>query len=75
MPLYEYRCGACQTRFERIVMGRSRVSCPECESRDVVKLLSVFSVSTADGSRRSEPASAGCGSCGDPRGPGACRTN
>jgi putative FmdB family regulatory protein len=77
MPLYEYRCRECEARFERFVSGKGRVACPECESKRVDRLLSVFAVSS--GSSRStrsssEPAGA-CGSCGDPRGPGACSMN
>jgi len=76
MPLFEYRCGSCGKSFERIVLGQTTVVCPECESRKVTKLLSVFAVSSGNGSSRaSEVAQSGCGSCGDPRGPGACRIN
>jgi hypothetical protein len=38
----------------------------------VSKLLSVFAVSTGGSRAPSEPSTGGCGSCGDPRGPGAC---
>ena len=70
MPLYEYRCRDCESRFERFVNGKARVACPDCESARVDRLLSVFAVSRGSYSP-SEPAGA-CGSCGDPRGPGAC---
>jgi putative FmdB family regulatory protein len=73
MPLYEYRCGDCGRRFEELVFGDPIIECPDCRSRSVQKLLSVFAVSNGE-SRRSSTADAGaCGSCGDPRGPGACR--
>jgi len=73
MPLFEYRCGSCGKSFERIVLGQTTVVCPECESRKVTKLLSVFAVSTSNGgSAKPSVASAACGSCGDPRGPGSC---
>jgi putative FmdB family regulatory protein len=73
MPLFEYRCRACGDRFERFVLGKTRPTCPVCESADVQKLLSVFAV--AAGQTRREAAGDGpaaCGTCGDPRGPGSC---
>lgn len=31
MPIYEYECGACGHRFERLVTaGTERTGCPEC---------------------------------------------
>ena len=74
MPIYEYRCRECETRFERFVSGSARVECPECESRRVDRLLSVFAVSNGTSRAPKETAGA-CGSCGDPRGPGACSIN
>lgn len=74
MPIYEYRCRECEARFERFVSGNTRVACPECESRRVDRLLSVFAVSNGTSRKANEPAGA-CGSCGDPRGPGACSMN
>ncbi|HKA36721.1 MAG TPA: zinc ribbon domain-containing protein [Thermoanaerobaculia bacterium] len=71
MPIYEYRCRECEGRFERFVSGESRVACPECESRRVERLLSVFAVANGS-SKPAAPAGGACGSCGDPRGPGAC---
>lgn len=73
MPLFEYRCKACDRRFEEFVLGQARPRCPGCESSRVEKLLSVFAVSTGTApARAAEPAGGGCGSCGDPRGPGSC---
>ena len=44
MPLYEYRCESCGKRFEELVMNsRVKVSCPDCESDDVVREISLFS--------------------------------
>jgi len=45
MPIYEYRCKACQDRFEAIrpVGDRGKsVTCPECGARGAEKLPSVF---------------------------------
>ncbi|HEV8118462.1 MAG TPA: zinc ribbon domain-containing protein [Thermoanaerobaculia bacterium] len=74
MPIYEYRCRECEARFERFVSGESRTACPECESRRVDRLLSVFAVSSGS-ARPAAPSGGACGSCGDRRGPGACSSN
>jgi putative FmdB family regulatory protein len=73
MPLYEYQCRSCTHRFEELVRASDGAPpCPSCQGTDLEKLLSAFAVSTGTPA----PAMAGgCGSCGDPRGPGACRLN
>jgi putative FmdB family regulatory protein len=79
MPIYQYACRGCGERFEKLVTGQARPACPVCAGGDLERLLSVFAV--ASGGRREAagmPAaspSGGCGSCGDPRGPGACALN
>ena len=71
MPLYEYVCASCAGRFERYVRSfGEEVTCPACEGSDVEKQLSTFAArgeTLPDG-----PAPGACGTCGDPRGPGAC---
>lgn len=43
MPLYEYRCEACEKESELLVKGvESRPKCPECGSTRMKKLLSVI---------------------------------
>jgi putative FmdB family regulatory protein len=71
MPIFEYVCQACDHRFEAIVLGSDTPSCPRCQSRELVPQLSVFAVS-AKSSSAGEPGSPHCGTCGDPRGEGAC---
>jgi putative FmdB family regulatory protein len=77
MPIYEYACNGCGTRFEKLVRRfAEEVSCPSCASGSVDKQLSVFAVgaSSAPGSSPSASAcgvpEAGCGmgACGG----GAC---
>jgi len=46
MPVYEYKCNTCQKRFEvfhKTVTKIDEVNCPECNSKDIKKLLSGFS--------------------------------
>lgn len=44
MPIYEFQCRKCGAEFEllmRLSDGADTVSCPACESGDVVRLLSI----------------------------------
>ena len=74
MPIYEYACGGCGNRFEKLVRRFTEtVSCPACASASVDKLLSVFAVGVSAPS----PTASGCeargGGCGSgPCGAGAC---
>ncbi len=78
MPLLEFRCVECHHRFEDLVRSVDEANCLECGSRRVERLLSAFAVRSSGGSGSAResgamPPAGGCGSCGDPRGPGACR--
>jgi putative FmdB family regulatory protein len=78
MPIYEYICRSCEKHFEAIVSGEREAECPGCQGKDLEQQLSAFAVGAPKGKGRfgkSAPASGGCGSCGDPRGPGSCSTN
>jgi putative FmdB family regulatory protein len=74
MPIFEYVCQQCNHQFEAIIMGKQKAACPKCESKRLNQQLSNFSVG-GEKSRATAPASGPCGSCGDPRGPGACSMN
>jgi putative FmdB family regulatory protein len=71
MPIFEYVCQQCQHEFETLVFGRDKAKCPACQSTKLAPQLSVFAVS-AKGSSGAQVPTCGGGSCGDPRGPGAC---
>jgi len=76
MPIYEYLCRNCNHEFEALIYGTHKAECPKCHSRKLAPRLSVFAVAGKSSSfspegARSETGGA-CGSCGDPRGPGAC---
>ncbi len=74
MPLREFACRDCNARFEDIVSGEETSECPRCGSRRLNRLLSTFAVAGGQGPSREPSGEPGaCGSCGDPRGPGACR--
>jgi len=76
MPIFEYVCKDCRHPFEALVFGKEKAVCPKCQSQKLEPQLSVFAVSTKGGTTSQPSFSArptgGCGSCGDPRGPGAC---
>ncbi len=73
MPIYTYRCTACDTRFDRLVRSETTVACPECEGRQLERLLSLTAPPAtggkpADLSRLGPPPGGGC--CG-----GGCHTH
>jgi putative FmdB family regulatory protein len=76
MPLYEYRCGSCDHRFELLVRASTELKCPACESTTLERQLSVFAVGAQPfkaGAAASAPGP--CGTCGHPDGPGSCSMN
>lgn len=83
MPIYEYVCEDCGKRFEALILGREAAKCPKCESERLAKQFSAFAVhgggkgemdwgGDCEGGACDMPMPGACGSCGDPRGPGAC---
>jgi len=71
VPIHDFKCRDCGHQFEDLILGSEIPVCPKCESKQLDKLLSVFAVNGP-----SQPdLPPGCGSCGDPRGPGACSLN
>ncbi len=76
MPIFEYSCKECNHEFEALIFGDQKAQCPKCHSKKLAPQLSVFAVSAKGSSSSSShspsPSGGACGSCGDPRGPGAC---
>jgi putative FmdB family regulatory protein len=72
MPVHDYVCRACGKEFEDLVLGSEEVRCPECDGVELERRMSAFATRSA---RAERPAPGPCGSCGDPRGPGACSLN
>ncbi len=47
MPIYEYRCRACDREFEAVILPKSEPpSCSGCGSTDLERLISQFAVSS-----------------------------
>lgn len=74
MPIFEYRCKKCDVAFETLVIGRETPECPTCHGDELERLLSTFAAVTSSGAKTA-PVPGPCGTCGDPRGPGACSMN
>ena len=48
MPIYEYECRACGHQFEAIIRVSDAAACPECQSADLERLVSLFAVDSGD---------------------------
>lgn len=70
MPIYEYRCSDCDTKFEKLVSfsrANEQPACPNCSGCKTHKLLSTFASvrGGADGDGASSVSSGGgCAGCG-----------
>lgn len=42
MPIFEYECKKCKTRFEFLVRGSEKPACPKCGGKRLEKLISAF---------------------------------
>jgi putative FmdB family regulatory protein len=74
MPIYEYLCDDCGTKFEKLVRNAaasSDVECPSCGEAHVSEQLSTFATH-ANGTAREAAPSCGSGMCGTP---GFCGRN
>lgn len=73
MPIFEYKCESCGTRFEKLLRRseeRESVACPDCASRELSQQYSTFAA-RANGSA-SEMPSCPSGMCSNP---GFCGRN
>jgi putative FmdB family regulatory protein len=77
MPMYEYGCLSCSSRFDRLrrmEQSDTDITCPRCQSASVERRLSVFAAHSRGASAMAgasevssaPPASGGCcgGACG-----------
>jgi putative FmdB family regulatory protein len=54
MPIYEYRCNQCNEEFSELLLNQrqiNKVRCRYCNSKDLTKLISSFSVHQTEESR------------------------
>ncbi len=76
MPIYEYKCDTCETKFEKLVraipepLGRE---CPSCGERHLTRQQSTFSA-RANGVSPEPQSGGGCGG-GMCQAPGMCGMN
>ena len=40
MPIYEFECGDCSRRFEKLAKVQEKIYCPHCNSDNLKKLIS-----------------------------------
>jgi putative FmdB family regulatory protein len=54
MPIFEYRCTACDSQFELLILGGGAApACPSCGSTLLERLISMFAVSSDGTDQRS----------------------
>lgn len=53
MPIFEYRCTACESEFELLIRGASTPVCPSCGSTSLERQISMFAVSSEETDQRS----------------------
>ncbi|PWB83260.1 MAG: zinc ribbon domain-containing protein [Methylocystaceae bacterium] len=68
MPLYAYRCAACDHEFQTLVRADDTPECPACGSVDLARRLSLIAKPAAGG----DVGEASCSSFDAPGGCGAC---
>jgi putative FmdB family regulatory protein len=63
MPIYEYKCKKCKKEFEKLVFAgdNTAISCPECQSNEVTKKMSVASFMGASSIGKCATGSPGAG--------------
>lgn len=64
MPIFEYLCDDCGTKFEKLVRNGDRVLCPKCGEHHLTPQFSTFSAHANGKSAESMPSCPG----------GMCRT-
>jgi putative FmdB family regulatory protein len=48
MPVYDYKCNACNKPFTKLVIKKDTlIECPYCKNTDVTKLMSAFKTSNS----------------------------
>ena len=62
MPLYEYQCEKCKTRFEHLARSSADAppKCPQCGHKKPARQLSTFSATVSSGSSLPSCATGSC---------------
>ncbi len=66
MPIYEYICKDCDTRFDvlrSIKDADAPIMCKECESRNTTRAISVFFANSGGKALAGTSSGGGCSSC------------
>lgn len=69
MPIYEYKCEDCGTRFEKLVRRSSEtagIECPSCGKQHLKQELSVFAAHANGAPKRAEGPTCPGGMCRTP---------
>jgi putative FmdB family regulatory protein len=77
MPIYEYKCDACEKKFEKLIRreaDETELACPSCGQRHLSQQYSTFAARAGGSSTASAAAAPSCpsGMCGNP---GMCGVN
>jgi putative FmdB family regulatory protein len=69
MPIYEYACDPCESKFEAFLASSSdQATCPKCQGTQLRRLMSTFAASVPGGyndTYRGAPASGGSAPAAD----------
>jgi putative FmdB family regulatory protein len=75
MPIYEYRCDDCGTKFEKLVRRSGEAAgleCPSCGKQHLTQELSTFAAHANGGTKSSDMPVCPSGRCSNP---GLCGMN
>ncbi len=75
MPIFEYLCDDCGTKFEKLVRRTGEeIACPKCGESHLKQELSTFSAHSVSGGQKAQQQAPSCpgGMC---RNPGMCGMN
>ncbi|MBN1581888.1 MAG: zinc ribbon domain-containing protein [Anaerolineae bacterium] len=69
MPIYEYHCAGCETKFEKrrsMSQADEAITCPACGDMRASRSLSLFAAFSrgSNGESQAVSGSGGCASCG-----------
>ena len=73
MPIYEYKCADCGTKFEKLVRNSNpEVNCPSCGQNHLQQEFSTFAPHSSSGKSANVPMCPSGGPCSNP---GMCGMN